>query len=36
MVRYEELTLIIEGDRSHGRGQYPVKEFTLVETFGIV
>lgn len=36
MVRCEELTLIIEGDRSHGGGQYPVRKFTLVGTSGIV
>lgn len=29
MVRCDELTLITEGDRSHGGGQYPVRKFTL-------
>lgn len=36
MVRCEELTLIVEGDRNYGGGQYPQRKFTLVETFEIV
>lgn len=36
MVRCEELTLITEGDRNDGGGQYPERKFTLVETFEIV